>query len=100
MNRDHTDHGLDKNRAFTYPRCRQFEHIIFLSQLKPLKNVTDSRKFWGILMHELYACRQRGRVVKSVVIVINMFSVQNLLAPCFCVLRKKFLLLDGLGKQF
>ena len=39
--------------------------------------------------------RQRGRVVKSVVIVIDMVYVQNLLASCCCALNK-----DGLRHIF
>ena len=45
MNRNDIDRRLDKNRAFTY----DVDNLnIFLSQLKPLKNVTGSRTFWGI----------------------------------------------------
>ena len=53
-------------------------------------------------LREQPQCRQRGRVVKTAVIVIA--SVQNLLVPFFCVLGKNtlrhFSLLDSLGKQF
>ena len=86
MNRDVTDCDLDKNRAFTYSRCRKFEHIFVT--IKTFKNVKDSRKFWGILKHKLYACRQRGRVVKSTEIMIDMFLVQNLFTPFCCVFGK------------
>ena len=48
--------------------------------------------------------RQRGQVVKSAGIPIDMVLVQNLLAPFCCVLEKDtsqhFCLLSGLGKQF
>ena len=54
-------------------------------------------------MPSLKICRQPGRVVKSNGIVIEMASVQNLLAPFSCVLGKdilrNFALLGGLGKQ-
>ena len=47
-------------------------------------------------------CRQRERVVKSAVIMIDTFAVQNLLAP-FCFVRgkdtlRRFLLIGGLLK--
>ena len=46
--------------------------------------------------------RQGRRVIKSAVIVIDMVSVQNPLAPFCSVLGKDrtFFLLGGLGKQF
>ena len=47
--------------------------------------------------------QQRGRVVKSAVIVIDMVLVQNLLKPFCCVVGKDtlrhFSLLGDLGKQ-
>ena len=47
---------------------------------------------------------QRGRVLKSAVIVIDMVAVQNLLAPFCCVFGKDilgyFLLFGSLSKQF
>ena len=48
--------------------------------------------------------RQGCRVVKSTVIVIDMVSVQNVLAPFCCTLGKdtlqRFSLLGDLSKQF
>ena len=40
---------------------------------------------------KLKQCLERGGVVKSAVIVIDMVSVQNLLAPFGCVLGKETL---------
>ena len=41
-------------------------------------------------MSSLKICRQPGRVVKGIGIMIDMASVQNLLAPFSCVLGKDF----------
>ena len=48
-------------------------------------DVGDNRKINRAKVCKMYIYRQHEQVVKSPVIVIDMISVQNLLAPFFCV---------------
>ena len=67
-----------------------------------LSELKDAVIIWGFQAIFLLN-HWRPRMVKNAAIVIDMVSIQNLLAPFCCVFEKNtlrhFLLLNGLGKQ-